>query len=144
MDHLLIRFAQCCHPVPGDPILGFITKGRGIIVHRKDCVNLLQLMGQSGRVIEVSWDVEGETDFVVQLRILATGRKDFLRDVAEFLASININIIKMDMKTENAMITAYIILEVRDLSHLTQIMRRLYRIKGVLSVTRDSGASVRS
>jgi guanosine-3',5'-bis(diphosphate) 3'-pyrophosphohydrolase len=144
MDHLLIRFAQCCHPVPGDPILGFITKGRGIIVHRKDCVNLLQLMGQSSRIIEVSWDVEGETDFVVQLRILATGRKDFLRDVAEFLASININIIKMDMKTENAMITAYIILEVRDLSHLTQIMRRLYRIKGVLSVTRDSGASVRS
>ena len=141
MDHLLIRFAQCCHPIPGDPILGFITKGRGIIVHRKDCVNLLQLLGQSGRIIEVSWDVEGETDFVVQLRILATGRKDFLRDVAEFLASININIIKMDMKTENAMITAYIILEVRDLSHLTQIMRRLYRIKGVLSVTRDSGVS---
>ena len=64
-----------------------------------------------------------------------------MKDVAEFLASMNINIIKMDMKTENAMITAYIIMEVRDLTHLTQIMRRLYRIKGILSVTRDSGVS---
>ncbi|MFC1568600.1 RelA/SpoT family protein [bacterium] len=141
MDHLLIRFAQCCHPVPGDQIVGYITKGRGIVVHRSDCVNVVQLMGQSGRTIDVSWDVEGVKDFVVQLRILATGRKDFLKDVAEFLAGMSINIIKMDMKTENAMITAYIILEVRDLTHLTQIMRRLYRIKGILSVTRDSGKS---
>jgi len=139
MDHLLIRFAQCCHPVPGDPIIGYITKGRGIVIHRRDCVNIVQLMGKAGRTIEVSWDVEGDKDFVVQLRILAAGRKDFLKDVAEFLASMNINIVKMDMKTENTMITAYIILEVRNLTHLTHIIRRLYRIKGVLSVTRDSG-----
>ncbi|MBN1780703.1 bifunctional (p)ppGpp synthetase/guanosine-3',5'-bis(diphosphate) 3'-pyrophosphohydrolase [bacterium] len=141
IDQLLIRFAQCCHPVPGDPILGFITKGRGIVVHRRDCVNLIQLTGQADRTIEVTWDVEGDKNFVVQLRILATGRKDFLKDVAEFLASMSINIIKMDMKTENAMTTAYIILEVRNLTHLTQIMRRLYKIKGILSVTRDSGST---
>lgn len=141
MDHLLIRFAQCCHPVPGDPIIGYITKGRGIVVHRRDCVNIIQLMGKTGHTIEVSWDVEGDRHFVVQLRILATGRKDFLKDVAEFLSGMDINIIKMDMKTENTMITAYIILEVKDLTQLTLIIRRLYRIKGILSVTRDSGTS---
>jgi len=140
MDQFLIRFAGCCHPVPGDPIVGFITRGRGIVVHRSDCSNAIKLMETPERNIDVSWDVDSGTAFIVQLRVLATGRKDFLKDVAESLTQMNTNIVKIDMKTENALITFYLILEVQDLQHLTKIIRRLYRIKGILSVTRDSGA----
>jgi GTP pyrophosphokinase len=139
MDHFLIRFAKCCHPVPGDPIVGFITKGRGIVVHRRDCLNGIRLIESPERVIEVSWDVDSEGAFLVQLRVLATGRKDFLKDVAESLVSMNTNIVKMDMRNENALIDSFLILEVKDLTHLTQIIRKLHGIKGVISVNRDSG-----
>lgn len=144
MDNLLIQFAQCCHPVPGDAIMGFITKGRGIMVHRRDCANALKLMESPERNIEVAWDVEGEEAFMVQLRILASGRKDFLRDTAEALSMMRTNIVKIDMNTENAIITAYLVLEVNDLSHLTKIIRQLYRIKGILSVERSSEFEVQS
>jgi len=139
MNHLLIRFAQCCHPVPGDPIQGFITKGRGIVVHRRDCVNAVRLMEMPERNIDVAWDIDGEGAFMVQLCILATGRKDFLKDIGESLSTMDTNILKVDMNTENAIITAYIIVEVKDLTHLTKIIRRLYRIKGIISVDRESG-----
>jgi GTP diphosphokinase / guanosine-3',5'-bis(diphosphate) 3'-diphosphatase len=139
MDHFLIRFAKCCHPVPGDPIVGFITKGRGIVVHRRDCLNGINLIESPERIIEVSWDVDSKEAFLVQLRILATGRKDFLKDVAESLVSMNTNIVKMDMRNENALIDSFLILEVKDLTHLTQIIRKLHGIKGVISVNRDSG-----
>ena len=138
MDNLLIRFAQCCHPVPGDPIMGFITKGRGIMVHRRDCINALKLMETPERNIDVAWDVEGEEAFMVQLRILASSRKDFLKDVAESLSTMRTNIIKIDMNTENAVITAFLVLEVNDLSHLTKVIRQLYRIKSILSVERSN------
>lgn len=144
MDQFMIRFARCCHPVPGDPIVGFITRGRGIVIHRSDCSNAVKLMENPERNIEVSWDVDSGTSFIVQLRVLATGRKDFLKDVAESLTQMNTDIVKIDMKTENALITIFLILEVQDLQHLTKIIRRLHRIKGTLSVTRDSGAGLQT
>ena len=144
MDHFLIRFAKCCHPVPGDPIAGFITKGKGIVVHRRDCPNAVSLTLTPDRSIDVSWDVDVDGAFMVQLRVLSQGSKDFLKDVANYLASMNTNIVKMEMRCTNALITAYIILEVKDLSHLTQIMRRLNGIKGILSVERDSGKDLHS
>ena len=139
MDHLLIRFAKCCHPVPGDPIVGFITKGRGIVVHRRDCMNALSLTEMPDRNIDVEWDVDGVEKFMVSLRILANGRKDFLKDVTESLSTMKTNILKIDMNTENSIITTTMIVEVNDISHLTQIIRRLCRIRGVLSVERHSG-----
>jgi len=136
VDNLLIRFAKCCHPVPGDPILGFISKGRGIVVHRRDCNNAIRLMESPEKNIEVSWDVDGKDAFMVQLRVLSSGRKDFLKDIGEMASSMDTTILKVDMSTENSLITAFLIMEVRDLSHLNRIVRRLYRLKGTLSVQR--------
>ncbi len=138
VDNLLIRFAQCCHPVPGDSIVGFISKGRGIVIHRRDCVNALKLMQMPERNIEVTWDVGGEEAFVVRLRILSTERKDFLKDIAGALSAMDTNILKVNMSTENTIITSYIILEVKNLSHLTRIVQQLNHIKGVISVQRES------
>lgn len=139
MDHLLIRFAQCCHPVPGDPIIGYTSQGRGIVIHRRDCVNSLRLLENPEKIIEVSWDVGKEESFIVQLQVLAESRKDLLKDMTEFLSMMDTNIVRIDMRTENALVKAFLILEVKDLSHLTKIIKRMYRINGVLSVARDSG-----
>ncbi len=136
VDNLLIRFARCCHPVPGDTIVGFISKGRGIVIHRNDCKNAATLMEMPEKNIDVSWDVDGKEAFIVQLRILADGRKDFLKDLGDLASSMDTNIVKVDLTTENSLITVFIILEVRDLSHLNRIIRRLYRLKGTLSVER--------
>ena len=138
MDNLLIRFAQCCHPVPGDTIVGFISKGRGIVIHRRDCQNALKLMEHPEKNIEVAWDVDKQETFLVQLRVLASVRKDFLKDITETIASMHTNIIKIDMNTENSVITCYMILEVKDLLHLTHIKQKLYRIRGILSIERGT------
>lgn len=136
MDHLLIRFARCCHPVPGDSIVGYLTQGRGIVVHRRDCSNVKKLMEAPERNVDVEWAVDGKESFMVQLQIIAVSRGDFLKDVAETLANSDANILKVDLKTENAVITVYMIIQVKDLSHLTRIIRKTYRLKGILSVER--------
>ncbi|MBN2028983.1 bifunctional (p)ppGpp synthetase/guanosine-3',5'-bis(diphosphate) 3'-pyrophosphohydrolase [bacterium] len=138
VDNLLIRFAQCCHPVPGDSIVGFISKGRGIVIHRRDCGNALKLMEIPERNVEVTWDVGGEEAFVVRLRILATERKDFLKDIAGALSAMDTHILNVNMSTENTIITSYVILEVKNLSHLTRIIQQLNHIKGIISVQRES------
>jgi guanosine-3',5'-bis(diphosphate) 3'-pyrophosphohydrolase len=138
MDNLLIRFAQCCHPVPGDPIMGFISKGRGIVIHRRDCHNSLKLMEHPEKNVEVAWDVDNQETFLVQLRVLASVRKDFLKDITESISSLDTNIIKIDMNTENSVITCYMILEVKDLLHLTHIKQKIFWIRGILSVERGN------
>ncbi|HHS13710.1 MAG TPA: bifunctional (p)ppGpp synthetase/guanosine-3',5'-bis(diphosphate) 3'-pyrophosphohydrolase [bacterium] len=136
MDNLLIRFARCCHPVPGDSIVGYLTQGKGIVVHRRDCTNVKKLMEVPERNVDVEWAVDGEEAFMVQLQIMAVSRGDFLKDVGETLSNTEANILKVNLKTENAVITAYMIIEVKDLTHLTRIIRKIYRLKGILSVER--------
>ncbi len=138
MDRLLIHFAQCCNPVPGDGIIGFITKGRGIVIHRKNCINILKLMENPEKMVEVQWDVDGEESFLVQLSILAEGKKHLLKDITTALAAMDITIKKIEMNHENETITSYLILQVRDLTQLTKVMKNLCSVKGVLSVERGS------
>lgn len=142
VDNLMIKFARCCHPVPGDPIIGFTSKGRGIVVHRRGCKNALHLVSDPERSVDVSWDVDGKEDFLVQLKLLSDSRKAFLKDVAEVLSAMDVAIIKIDMNTEDRLITSYLIIEVENLSHLTRVMQRLYKIEGVFSVERGDNVTV--
>jgi GTP pyrophosphokinase len=136
IDNLLIGFAQCCQPIPGDSIVGFITKGRGIVIHRRDCTNALNLMEIQDRNIEVEWDVDESSSFMVQLRILAEDRNDFLKDVAESLSSMDTNITKVNMNTENSVIITYMVVDVKNLSHLSRVIRKIFHLKGIISVER--------
>jgi len=139
MDHLLVSFARCCHPVPGDSIVGFISKGRGIIVHRRSCDNALKLGEIPGRSIEVTWDVSGDESYLVRIEVISQYRKDFIRNIADTLANLNSNLLDIDMGTQNAIIKAYLIIEVKDVSHVSSIIKNFLNIKGVLSVKRVSG-----
>ncbi|MFQ5770331.1 MAG: TGS domain-containing protein, partial [bacterium] len=136
IDNLMINFGRCCQPVPGDNILGFITKGRGIVVHRSDCKNIINLIENPERKIEVEWDVEKDKHFMIRLQLLGEDRKHFLRDVSESISQTDTNIVSIEMKVEDAIVQSNLILEVRNLQHLTKIINKISQVKGVMNVER--------
>ncbi len=140
LDNLLITFGKCCQPVPGDHILGFLTQGRGVVVHRTDCKNILQLMQNTERNLAVDWDVDPDKRFMVRLHLLGEDRKHFLRDVSEAIAQTDTNIVRIEMRAENSMVHSNIIVEVKNLQHLTRVISRIGKVQGVLSVERLDGA----
>ncbi|MFQ5676485.1 MAG: RelA/SpoT family protein, partial [bacterium] len=104
LDNLMINFGRCCQPVPGDSILGFITTGRGIVVHRSDCKNIINLLENPDRKIDVEWDVDRDKHFMVRLQLLGGDRKHFLRDVSESISQTDTNIVSIDMKVEDSVV----------------------------------------
>ena len=140
IDNLLMTFGQCCQPVPGDQIRGFISKGRGIVIHRTDCKNMFHLMKSPDQIIDVEWDVEKDKLFSVRLYMTANERKDFLKELSEVLSKLNVNILNLDMKTVDTFIHSHIIIEVKNLNHLNIIIKNIKKIHGVLNVERLNGS----
>lgn len=141
IDNMLITFGKCCQPVPGDRIIGFITKGRGVVVHRTDCKNIVQLMKNPDLNIDVEWDVDKDKRFLVRLYMVAHDRRDFLRDVTETISSTETNIVNVALQTEETFVHNNMLIEVRNLNHLTRIISRLRKIKGIINVERLDGDS---
>jgi len=139
LDHLLISYAKCCQPVPGDQIVGFITRGRGIVVHRADCPNLLALMEDPERQVDVEWDVDRNRQFMVRLNLIGEDRKHFLRDVSEAIAKADTNIVSIDMKSMDSLVYGNIIVEVKNLQHLTRVINKIDSVKGVIRIERLDG-----
>ncbi len=141
LDNLMIAFGKCCQPVPGDRILGFISKGRGIVIHRSDCRNIISLVENPERKIEVEWDVDKDRHFTVELHLLGEDRKSFLKDVSESIALTDTNIMRIEMNVRDSIVNSTLILEVRNLQHLTRVIKRITQVKGVISVERlnDTG-----
>jgi guanosine-3',5'-bis(diphosphate) 3'-pyrophosphohydrolase len=139
IENMLINFGKCCQPVPGDRIIGFITKGRGAVVHRTDCKNILNLMKDPERNIDVEWDVDKDKRFLVRLYMVAHDRRDFLRDVTEAISSTNADIVNVVLKTEDMFVHNNMLIEVRNLKHLTNIINRISKIKGMINVERRNG-----
>lgn len=135
---VLIRLARCCNPVPGDLIVGYITRGRGVSVHRKDCRNVVQHgLGEDERMIEVSWDVADKGSYHVHLEISAMDRAGLLNDVMTVLSDLKISADYVSARgTKNRMATIDLILEVNSLEQLELIMGKIRRIKDVYDVWR--------
>jgi GTP pyrophosphokinase len=140
IENMLINFGNCCQPVPGDSIIGFITKGRGVVVHRTDCKNIFNLMQDPERNIDVEWDVDKDKRFLVRLYMVANDARDFLRDVTEAISSTNANIVNVVLKTEDLMVHNNMLIEVRNLKHLTSIIHKIGKIKGIINVERLDGS----
>lgn len=136
VDNMLIHFAKCCQPVPGDRIIGYLTKGKGVTVHRTDCNNMLKLYEEKERVIEVSWDIEKEQKFDVHLSILGEDRKNLLKDITLCVAKQDINIINVSFRVEDTYAKGHMDIQVNNLQHLTRIINSIRKITGVLSVER--------
>jgi GTP pyrophosphokinase len=135
VSDMLIRFANCCHPIPGEEVVGFMTRGRGITIHHKGCRHIKEANPE--RLVELSWDTSGEDTFLVKLRVTSVERKGVLADISAIITQKDANIIEADVKTtvDHKGISLFII-EVQDYKQLQDIMAAVKKVKNVLVVER--------
>ena len=136
VDGLMVRYAQCCQPVPGDKVVGYVTRGRGVSIHRGDCPNLLILAHEPERRVDIDWqESEGER-FVIRLAIEASDRRGLYADLAQAVSETGTDIRSLELKTVDGRVGGAALVEVENLAHLDKIMKAVRRVKGVSEVAR--------
>jgi GTP pyrophosphokinase len=135
-DGLMVRYAQCCQPVPGDPVVGYVTRGRGVSIHRGDCPNLLLLAEEPERRIEIDWhEVEGER-FTVRLTLEGNDRRGLYADVAAAVSEAGTDIKSMELRSVDGRAIGSVLVEVENLAHLQKVVRAARRVRGITEVAR--------
>jgi guanosine-3',5'-bis(diphosphate) 3'-pyrophosphohydrolase len=136
VDGVMVRYAQCCQPVPGDPVVGYVTRGRGVSIHRADCPNLLLLAHEPERRLEIDWqEAEGER-FTVRLALEASDRRGLYADLASAVTGTGTDIRSLDLHTMDGKVNGAVVVEVENLAHLEKIIKAARRVKGVHEVAR--------
>ena len=136
---LLVRFGKCCHPIPGDPIVGFITRGKGVTVHLQTCPTVVNEREVS-RLIEVEWESAPTQTYPIAIRVEAYDRTGLLSDITQVVAENKVNILAAHVgvtSDHTAVVTAT--LQVASVSQLAKVMSRIETLKDVISVQRDLG-----
>ena len=135
VDGLMVRYAQCCQPVPGDSVVGYVTQGRGISIHRADCPNLLTLQADERRV-EIDWSANEGEAFAVRLAVSAEDRRGLYGDIMEAISQTGTHIRGADLNTKDGSVFGTIFVEVDNLPHLAKVLKAVRRVKGVTDVER--------
>jgi len=140
VGNLLTHLARCCHPLPGDDIIGYVTRGRGVTIHRRDCPNVLRLQDKE-RLIEVDWGTATRKTYPVTIRVRAYDRGGLLRDIAGVVADENVNMSAANVITHKRENTAIIsaTLEINNVTQLSRILTKIERIPNVLEACRQVG-----
>jgi len=141
IGNLMVSYAGCCHPVPGDEVIGYITRGRGVSIHRADCPNLLRLNSDPDRRVLIDWKAGGEQDFIVRLLVSGSDRKGMLADLTTAIAETGTNIRSAALNSKDFEFSATFVVEVKDLKHLKRLISSLKKIKGVEIVQRKESFS---
>ena len=137
VDNVLYHRAQCCFPIPGDGLIGFVTRGRGVTIHRKDCPNLDRLAVDNARLVDVEWKPQGEATSPVKLLIETVDKPGMLASLSALISSVNVNISNLTVvTTEDKKAHITFILEVKDKSQLSGLTHKIAQIDGVLRVNR--------
>jgi len=140
MDKLLVRFSRCCNPVPGEPIIGYVTRGRGVSIHRPDCPNLqANRASGDGRLVEVTWDAVDAAYYPVEVEIYGLDRPGLLSDVTQIVAESRTNIlyalVRGRARRQNLAVID-LILEVKDLREIDHLRKKILKVPDVFSVER--------
>ncbi|HEX6534469.1 MAG TPA: bifunctional (p)ppGpp synthetase/guanosine-3',5'-bis(diphosphate) 3'-pyrophosphohydrolase [Gemmatimonadaceae bacterium] len=137
VDGLMVRYSQCCQPVPGDPVVGYVTRGRGVSIHRADCPNVLLLSHEPERRLDIDWQEMAGELFLVRLALEGADRRGLYADVAEAVTNTGTNIKSMELRSgDGGGVSGSVLVEVENLSHLQKIIRAVRRVKGITDVTR--------
>ena len=138
VDNLLVRFARCCNPVPGDDIIGYITRGRGVSVHRKDCTNIPNCDPEElDRMIEVEWENTTEANYLVEIEITGHDRNRFLNEVLQAVSESKTVISAVTGRSDkNRMAVVHITILIKNIDHLQSVVEKIKRVKDVYSVQR--------
>ncbi len=136
VEGLMVRYAQCCQPVPGDPVVGYVTQGRGISIHRTDCPNLLTLSAEAERRVEIDWrEVEGQT-FEVRLAVSGEDRRGLYADICEAISGTGTNIRSAELASKDGIVFGSILVEVENHTHLHKVLKAVRKVKGVTEIAR--------
>ncbi|MFV0372926.1 RelA/SpoT family protein [Microbacterium sp.] len=138
---ILVKLAKCCTPVPGDPIVGFVTRGSGVSVHRADCTNVAALSREQARMTEVSWAPHTKSVFLVQIQVEALDRAGLLSDVTRVLSEHHVNILSASVTTSNDRLAiSRFVFEMGDIVHLDRVLNAVRRIDAVYDVYRTTSS----
>ncbi|WFA09846.1 bifunctional (p)ppGpp synthetase/guanosine-3',5'-bis(diphosphate) 3'-pyrophosphohydrolase [Tissierella sp. Yu-01] len=137
VDNIKVRFSKCCNPVPGDEIVGFITRGRGVSIHRTDCPNIKYSDDGAERLIDVQWDFQKKASYSAEIQIKGIDRPGFLAEVASRVTESDIGLLSLNARTNKERIVSInMTLEIHDIEQLKDLMRKLRKIKNVTDVYR--------
>lgn len=136
VGQLMIRFAKCCQPLPGDRIAGVVTRGRGISVHRRDCPNVFPSRMDPERIVDVDWDVSRGQTFPVKIVVTAEDRAGLLADVAKKIGKVKANIRSAEVLSDEEFAKGVFLVEVTGLGHLEKVLQAMQSVKGVVNVER--------
>jgi len=137
IDNCLVKLSRCCNPLPGDEIIGYITKGRGVSIHRKDCVNVKELIKEENRIIDVYWEEEEKASYNVDIEIEANDRIGLLSDILSAIANSKVNILAVNTKTgKDRIAIIYITLETKNLDELNNVIKNIRKVDSVFEVRR--------
>ena len=137
IDNVLIRFSRCCNPVPGDEILGFVTRGRGVSVHRKDCPNVMTMVEDGSRILEVEWEASGNLSYNVDIEITGLDRRGLINEVMNAVVETKTDITAVTGRSDKRRIATMLLsINIRNTDHLHAVVERIKRVKDIYAVRR--------
>ena len=145
IDDVAVRFSKCCNPVPGDEIVGFITRGRGVSIHRKDCLNMVDLPeSDKARIIDAQWQENSESmtsgSYLTKINIYANNRSGIFADVSRILTESNIDVSSMNSRvSKQGLATISMSFEIHGKDELRKLMEKLNGIESVVGIDRVTG-----
>lgn len=139
ISNVIIRFSRCCRPIPGEEIIGFVTRGRGVAVHRRDCPNVARTKETKGRFVRVDWNPGPEQVFPVEVEVEAFDRVGVLHDILEKVAEVKVNVSAANVKTKRGSSAIIkLIVDVKDIANLSQVIKAIRSVSDVYSVNRKN------
>ena len=136
IENLLVNFGKCCNPIPGDDLIGFVTRGRGVTVHQSSCKSLPILSNESDRLLPVHWNAKSSENFNVHLKVTGLDYKGWLKDVSECISKENVNITSVDIKAKDSIAQANIIVQVKNNRQLNRLVGKITKLKNIDYVER--------
>ena len=137
-EGMVVSYGKCCHPIPGDDVMGYLSTGRGVVIHRNSCGNLINFRKQPEKWINVTWEQDIDREFSSEIQVDTISKTGVLAEVAATIADSDSNIEQvevLDRQDDSTIIT--FVLHVKDRIHLARIMRNVHRMKNVIRVSRD-------
>ena len=136
LNDLMIQYARCCNPIAGDPVIGIVTRGRGISVHRRGCSNLPNLSSDPGRVVELDWEIDQAETFTATVQVTGRDRTNLLSDMTQVMSSLGVPIVGASIKTHREEIDNQFQVEIKNADHLEELLQNLRRVPNITSAYR--------
>ncbi len=135
IDDIMVRYAKCCDPIPGDEIIGYISRGRGVVVHTAHCIHVRDMDPE--RLVDVQWDIREKRDYLVKMRVICNDKKGILADLSAAISTLDVNITHAEINTsQDGKATCDFGVDVNDLDQFNRVVAAIRKVRGVVSVQR--------